>query len=185
MMARDWLPALLLVSLAAARPWLETRMWTHMGIELPLLFIAGACAARRVAGHRRTDAWNEQGIAGLTAASAIVMFWMLPLALDAAVLDPLAGLAKVASVFLAGALVAMSLPRAAMALQAFFILGASWMMAVAGLLYRQSPQRLCSSYLQDDQAHAGAALIVLAIAIIGTWLARMLRSSRTRDITAP
>lgn len=55
-------------------------------------------------------------------------------------------------------------------------MGATWMMGGAGMLYRQSPSRLCSSYLRDDQLYAGTAVMVLAVAALIAWLRHVLRA---------
>src|SRR5688572_25594286 len=92
-------PGAALLVLAALQQFLERRMALHMVVELPLLFAVGWLAAA-VAGTRlRTwfDRYNFAGLTGFIAASAIAMFWMLPVSLDLAVLSPVVGTAKVAS----------------------------------------------------------------------------------------
>lgn len=176
-------PGLALAGLALAQPWLEQRMLTHMLVELPLLFAIGAWAASRLRGHG--PAWfaaiDANGLTGLTVAMLVSAFWMLPIALDAAVLVPAIGLAKITSILLAGWCAVLSLRRARTAVQAFFVLNWVWMTGAVGAMYQQAPERLCSTYLQGDQAHAGIGLVVLAIVVAIAWVTTTFRDREVPD----
>lgn len=168
-------PGLLLAALACVHPWLEFTMARHMGLELPCLFLLGWFAAR-CAGNsliRSTSAWNARGLAGLLFAFFATTFWMVPAALDAAVLDPVIAVAKVATMVAAGFLVRLSWGSAGAVIQAFFVLNWFWMTFFAGLLYLQTPLQLCSVYLADQQIQAGASIMVWAAAGLGGWLWRV------------
>lgn len=41
----------------------------------------------------------------------------------------------------------------------------AWMTAAAGMLYLDTPQRLCVNHLQDDQQHTGIGLVLLALGL--------------------
>lgn len=43
------------------------------------------------------------------------------------------------------------------------------MMAIAGMLYRELPQRLCNAYLLDDQDVTGSWLVGLALVLGVAW----------------
>jgi hypothetical protein len=164
-------PGFALVKLALLQPWLEQRMLTHMVVELPLLFAIGWWTATSA---RRGPAWlrriNVGGLSGLTMSMVLFAIWMLPSSLDAAVLSPLPGWAKVASILLAGWLTRISLREARPAVRAFFILNWAWMTGAAGALYQQAPARLCNTYLMGDQTWAGRGLVALAVAVVVTWM---------------
>lgn len=166
-------PGVALAALALLQPWLEQRMVTHMLVELPLLFAIGWWSA--TPSQRRGPAWlrliNAGGLSGLTVAMLISALWMLPLALDAAVLNPAIGWAKVASVLLSGWLARISMREAQSAVQGFFVLNWAWMTGAAGALYQQAPQRLCSTYLFGDQLWAGMGLVALAVVVVAVWMA--------------
>ena len=100
---------------------------------------------------------------------------MLPIALDLAVLDPRWSIAKVASMIVAGVAWGVSWPRAGVVLQAFFATNWSAMTLVAGLLYQDAPQQLCSVYLADQQGVAGRALVVFAVAGLAAWMISLIR----------
>ena len=173
-------PALGIAALAPTHPWLEHTMSRHMGLELPALFLLG-CALPLCSGAARSPrfaAWNAHGLPGLLAALCITGFWMLPAALDRAVLHDGMALAKVASLVAAGAWAAASWQRAGTVLQAFFVLNGFWMMLAAGLLYQETPLQLCAVYLADQQPAAGRALVLWAVAGLVAWLAQLAFVSR-------
>ena len=168
-------PAALLAALALAHPWMEGTMPRHMGLQLPLLFVLGWWTAH-CAGTRLTQAlasWNTHGANGLFAALCITSLWMLPAALDHAVLHAGVALAKVVSMVLAGLLAGLSWRAASQVLRAFFVLNGFWMMLVAGLLYQEAPQQLCSVYLSDQQGAAVRALVAWSVVGMLGWLAQL------------
>ncbi len=166
------LPGLLLAAVAIAHPWLEKTMVRHMAIELPLLFAIGWLAAA-ACGPRLTRAlapWNFNGLPALLGALLVTMFWMIPAALDRAVLDHGVGLLKVVSLVAAGLAAGASWRAAGVVIQAFFMLNWFAMTLAAGLLYQQAPQQLCSVYLADQQVAAGMAMVGWAACILAAWL---------------
>ncbi len=172
-------PAALLAVTALAAPWLERTMARHMGIELPLLVMLGWAAAWSVGGRweRLLPGWNARGLPGLLVASCVMAFWMLPVSLDLAVLHASVGVAKVASLVVAGMALKASWRAAGTVIQAFVVLNGAWMTLTAGLLYQSAPQQLCSVYLVDQQQRAGQALVMWGLAILALWLWRVARQS--------
>ncbi len=167
-----WLPGLLLAALAVFRPWLEVHMARHMGIELPLLFVLGwlsACAAGPRLGAW-LQPWNAKGLAAMVFTALVTAFWMVPAALDLAVLNPAVGTIKVASLILAGLFLGASWRKAGLVIQAFFIFNWCWMTIAVGLIYQGAPQQLCSVYLPDEQWSAGASMIFWAVAAFLVWV---------------
>lgn len=180
-------PGLLLAGVALASPWLERTMARHMGLELPGLFILGWFAAT-FAKPRFTSAlkrWNTNGLPGLVFALLATGFWMLPAALDRAVLNDAMAMAKVTSLVLAGLFAGASWTRAGLVIQAFFVLNWFWMTLAAGLLYQDAPQQLCSVYLADQQGAAGRVLVAWALAGLGLWLAGLVRAACLAESEAP
>jgi len=174
-----WMPGVLLAALALARPWLESHMARHMGLELPLLFMVGWLAAR-LAGPRLTralDPWNAHGLSALVFGALAMAFWMVPAALDMAVLNPLMGTIKVGAWLLAGLLLGASWNRSGLVVQAFFLFNGCWMTIAVGLVYQQASSQLCSVYLPDEQWSAGAAMVFWAVAVFTLWLPGAVRAS--------
>ncbi len=178
-----WLPGGLLAALALFQPWLEQSMPRHMGIELPLLFIAGWAAAR-VAGPcitRSLAPWNMAGVPLLVFSMLALSLWMVPAALDYAVLNGVVGVLKVISLVLAGLLAGLSWTTAGLIVQAFFVLNWFWMTFVVGMLYREIPQQLCSVYLVDEQADTGLAMMTWAVFGLALWIPGALKEIRSWD----
>jgi len=171
------------VALAAlalgGRQWLEGTMARHMLLQIPMLLAAGAAFAcglspandaaitAPLAGRLRH--WDENGIVGLSAFLLASAYWMIPRALDSAAASLPVDAGKAAALLLAGLLVPGSLARADTIIQLFFVGNFAWMSAIAGMLYQDTPQRLCNLYLIDDQIVAGTGLVALALAVPLLW----------------
>jgi hypothetical protein len=54
------------------------------------------------------------------------------------------------------------------------------MTAIVGLLYQDTPARLCNAYLLDDQLRAGQGLVLLSVALPALWLWHQLRDYQGR-----
>ncbi len=168
---------ILLVALLAFTPlraWLESSMTAHMLVQLPLLLFAGwlfSARARHWLHPRgaRLQRWNAGGAAGLLLTAAVTATWMIPRALDLSVTSIGVDAMKFASLFVAGVALHSSWSRAGAIGQAFFIGNVTWMMAAAGLLLRDAPVRVCTSYLTQDQQYAGTGLLLLAAAVGVRW----------------
>jgi len=101
------LPALLLWP--PLRAAIESRMALHMLLEFPMLVAAGACActlwrrrmrARRL--RRVLAGLDWRGLASATLASCVALAWMVPAALDAALIHAEVAALKAASWWLVG-----------------------------------------------------------------------------------
>lgn len=178
---RHWaLPGVLCAALALFQPRLEQSMILHMGLEIPLLFILGWLAANACGPGlaQKLAPWNMAGVPGLTFAIIVVSLWMVPSALDYAVLSAPVAIAKVASLVAAGMAAGLSWKPAGFIVQAFFTMNGFWMTFVVGLLYREAPQQLCSVYLEDEQALAGTAIMAWAVLGLMLWAPGVLRKLR-------
>lgn len=180
------LPALALLPLAllwpALRHGIESRMTLHMLGEFPMLLVAGAAASALCLRRLRARPWlrgqrllDWRGWTAATLASAVALVWMLPSALDAALLSPGVAAAKYASWWLAGWWLADGWRRMDAELLLFFVGNLAWMAATAGLLYIDTPARLCVNYLQDDQRSAGIGLVLLACGLGALALRRVVK----------
>lgn len=147
------------------RHLVEGRMSLHMLLEFPVLFAAGWASQRlgfRASGLHWVD-WR--GWTGATLVTLVSISWMLPSLLDLSLLSPTVAAAKYVSWWLAGWWLADSWRRLDPEVLLFCIGNIAWMTATAGMLYLDTPQRLCVNYLQDDQRHAGIGLVLLAIVL--------------------
>ncbi|MDF6576525.1 hypothetical protein NLP66_24625, partial [Escherichia coli] len=107
----------------------------------------------------------HMGLVPLLGATLCLMFWMVPLGLDLARLDAGIDAAKLASLFIAGGALQHGLRRAPGGGLVFFAGNLIWMLATVGLLFHDTPTRLCASYLMDDQRLTGIGLVAYAIAV--------------------
>lgn len=152
--------------LPAARGGLESRMSLHMAVELPGLLLLGwqlgGVAPGRWTVPARIDA---DGLLCATTSFCVLALWMLPAALDIAVLDPGVALIKYVLWIGTGALLRTARSRTSPVIAAFFLVNASWMTATAGLLYLDAEQQLCVNYLIGDQQVAGWALLSWSVAV--------------------
>jgi len=163
------------LALPPTRRVLEASMVAHMLVQIPLLVVAGALLASGIPANfrRALAAFNADGRPGILAAGFVSSYWMLPRALDAALSTPLAELAKFSSLpLLVGLPLALSWTRLGPIGRGFVLANLISMIAVVGWLYRESPVRLCSYYLTDQQVLLGNALLTLALLAGIGWTVR-------------
>ena len=190
--ATVWLVALapLLFLIDPIRQGTESRMAWHMLLQFPLLLASGTClavwASKRTEWLRSYDRVDAHGLLGATLASCVLAYWMIPAALDMALLSESARWAKYASLWFAGFALGRSHTRISEGLALFFVGSLVWMMATVGLIYQTLPQRLCVSYLIDEQRWTGAGLVAAA-ALLGVvtalFMARRSAARRAAVVT--
>jgi hypothetical protein len=166
---RPYLGLALLCALAA--PWsvaaLESRLPTHLLVQMPLLVVAGALLAPLLERVCRAPAHGGPGMALAIAAASVCM---LPRSMDAAFESAWADAAKFAALTLGvGMPLARSWPLLGAVARGFLLGNFLPMLYVLGWLYTSAPMRVCSYYLKEDQAHAGVALFCIASALT-LWL---------------
>jgi hypothetical protein len=153
--------------------WLEADMARHMLVEFPLLMGCGAALERFM--PRAVEAFvarfDALGLTGWTLATLVVLFWMIPSALDAALGQIAVDTAKYLSLAAAGFALASSMRRSPLLLEAFFVGNFVWMSATIGLLYQESESRLCLNYLTNSQRDAGRGLVAYALVALVAWFA--------------
>lgn len=150
----------------------EGSMVLHMALQFPLLLLAGAGSAvllaRRLPGLRAN--WkcvDPDGLLTTLWLLGVAGLWMVPAALDAALLDPVMAFWKYATWYAAGGCVAMAWSSMAAAIRVFLLGNLAWMTFAFGLLYIDTEQRLCVSYRFDEQAWTGYALCTVALLLLG------------------
>ena len=179
-MKKPHLPGLALIVILALPPvrtGLEAAMVGHMLVQLPLLALGGWWCVRALPEpwRARLQAYNGHGLPGILLVLFGVAFWMLPRSLDAALSAPVVEAAKFVTLpMLVGAPLALSWPRLHPVAKGFVFANALSMLGVLGWLYRESPVRLCNFYLIDQQTLAGNGLLILAGALLASWIVRVL-----------
>lgn len=172
---------LLALALPPMRTFFEASMaWLMLGL-MPCLFAAGALAPGMLSARRQVEMvprMRPYSLALGVAATLAYGIWMLPIAVDISRMSLPMGLARDASMVLAGLAASVGLRVAPWPLVLFFGGNMVWMALTFGMLFIDSPNRLCASYLLGDQRLAGAGLVVYA-AVIGSWL--LIRAARQAD----
>ena len=192
------LPAVITATLALAlsvpplRSLIEQSMAWHMVVQMPLLVLAGALAARALPAIFALPAWsawfagpaaqrladfNHFGLSSFMAAQGIVAYWMLPLAIDRAVVNPSFDVLKLLTLFISGLLLHSAFKRAPMALQLFFMGYWVAMMAWLGSYFASTDLRLCNAYSQASQVATGWSLLVLGLLLGLVWVANAWRTA--------
>lgn len=160
--------------------WLESRMYSHMLIQLPLLVLAGWLVNGFVPLEAPVAKIDQYGILGMTMLLLVSAYWMVPRALELSLTSAWFEDGKIASLFSLGLILPGSLKRCPWVAQLFFLGNFGAMMAIAGIQYQDLPQRLCNAYLLDDQNLTGIGLTATAILISLTWSARILQALNAR-----
>ncbi len=164
----------LALSLPPLRVLIERSMVWHMLVQMPLLVLAGACAAAAWPPLRDSlsQRVNRYGLTGFMLAQCLLAYWMVPALVDRAVVLPTADAAKLASLWAAGFALQRSWRVAPMAVQLFFLGYGLPMMAWLGLYLATTELRLCNAYSLASQVAAGWGLLGLAAVLGLAWLSR-------------
>lgn len=161
------------LSVPPMRSLIEQSMFWHMVIQMPLLVLGGwlsMCALARSRASQVMAPWNVYGLNSFVSALIIVAYWMLPLAIDRAVVLHHADVLKLVTLFAGGALLRHSVERSPAVLQLFFV-GLTVSMTIwLGIYFATTELRLCNAYSLDSQISAGLGLIGLGIAFGCIWV---------------
>lgn len=157
------------------RHTLEKGMASHMLLQFSLLILAGVLLAGQISPPNRTRIarWNTYGITGLVFVAITAALGMVPRLLDLALVDVRVEWIKCAVLVVCGVALRLSWQQAGIVVQAFFLGNVLPMMAIAGSLYIETPQRLCNAYRLDEQLWVGQGLIWLAVGLGTLWLMRV------------
>lgn len=160
----------LLPSLPLPTPLIHTSMALHMAVQLPLLLLAGYTFARLQSQARAS--WPLPMV--LSAWIWIyftLVFWMLPIHLDKAVMLLTWDVSKILSLMVAGYLLHGVL-KADVIWGGFFIGSIAVGLIFLGVYYQQADVRVCSNYLLSAQQHAGMGLLAWGVVILLTLFYR-------------
>jgi hypothetical protein len=166
------------LSMPTLRSLIEQSMVWHMLVQMPLLVLGGWLSARALSDFPRVrprTTWNRYGLSAFFAAQSILAYWMLPVAIDRAVVLPAADLVKVVSLFAAGWLLRRAMERSPALIQLFFVGSTVSMMAWLGTYFATVNLRLCNAYSLESQIAAGHGLIIVTLALALLWLVGTVR----------
>ena len=162
------------LSVPPLRSLIEQSMVWHMVVQMPMLVAGGWLSMRILSGKlilRTLDVWNRYGLTGFVGAQAIAAYWMLPVAIDRAVVLPPIGCAQGAHlVRLRGDARAFLRARPPAVIQLFFVGYSVSMLAWLGIYISTTDLRLCNAYSLESQTAAGRAIAMLGITLGCIWL---------------
>ncbi len=171
--------AAIALSMPAVRSLIEQSMVWHMLVQMPLLILGGWLSARALSDFPRVrTTWNRYGLSAFFAAQSILAYWMLPVAIDRAVVLAAADLAKVVSLFAVGWLLWHAMERSPALIQLFFVGSTVSMMAWLGTYFATVDLRLCNAYSLESQIAAGQGLMIVAFALALLWLVGTVRKTQ-------
>ena len=160
-----------LLSVPPLRALIEQSMVWHMLVQMPLLVLAGFCAAvawPQALGDRLAR-FNRFGLTGFMLAQCITAYWMIPAMIDRAVVLPSADASKLLGLWLAGVVLRQSFLKAPLAVQLFFVGYGLPMLAWLGFYMASTDLRLCNAYSLESQLRAGRGPPLLAAALGLAW----------------
>ena len=154
-------------------------MARHMLLQMPALACAGwllhASAAENL--QARFAVWNQHGILGFVFLQGVAMFWMVPRALDLALVSaPMAG-CKVITWVIAGFLLRQSIRQSNMLVQLFMLGNFAMVTSAVSDIYEHAPGRLCNAYGQSDQEITSQGLLWLSVALAALWIDALWRGN--------
>ena len=153
----------LLLALWLTRDWMQAHMARHMLLQMPLLAWSGwllhASTGKRVQGG--LEPWNYYGLSGFLFIQCVAAFWMVPRALDLALVSSTMAGAKVASWILGGFLLRQSAQQSNIIVELFMLGNFAMMTAAVSDIYERAPIRLCNAYVQGDQVATARGLLWL------------------------
>lgn len=146
--------------------FLESYMITHMLVQLPLLIIVGLLMGDYVIEkcHAFFTKWNGNGVPGILLVYFITMYWMIPRAMDDAILLPFVEAFKFISLpFLVGIVLRDSWPKLSGLLKGFTVFNYIPMFGMMAWLYIDSPIQICNNYLESEQKMLGWGFFLILI----------------------
>ncbi len=148
----------------AGAMWFESSMTTHMLVQLPLLIVLGAvCYQPKAQLNSFLTRIDPLGAIAFICYTGWMLFWMLPLNLDLATIEPSVRLLKLISVPIGIGCCFRWLWHQSNAVLKCVVVFETWASVTRlGWLYIESPLQLCSSYLIGEQQRVGTLLLVIS-----------------------
>jgi hypothetical protein len=176
------------LSVPPLRTLIEQNMAWHMVFQMPLLVVGGwfmfAGASDRPATSKSVT-WlnafaslNQFGLTGFLLVTVAFSYWMLPLALDKAIVQPTADFTKITTLLLAGVVLRESFRCAPVVVQLFFMAYWSSMLVWLGAYFMTTDLRLCNVYSLETQYTAGKGLVASGIGVGTLLIAKIVVTKR-------
>lgn len=165
------------LSIPPIRSLIEHSMFWQMVIQIPMLIVSGFWIAVMFSNSnpdimqdiQYAKGWNLYGLPCFFVVTIILIYWMIPLNIDHAVLIYYFDTIKVISLLLCGFCLFISLQQAPLVLQLFFLGYLFAMMVWLGIYFLTTDLRLCNVYSLESQTHAGYGILLLSSSLLGIW----------------
>ncbi|HLS35771.1 MAG TPA: hypothetical protein VK061_06010 [Bacillota bacterium] len=148
---------------------LEKWMATHMLVQMPLLIVSGYLMGQLITNKykRFFSAYNENGIPGILLVYFITMYWMIPRAMDEAIMLHTAETFKFISLpFLVGIFLYDSWPKLSEVAKSFLAFNYIPMFGIMAWLYIDSPIPICNNYLETEQKLLGWGFFIITLLML-------------------
>jgi hypothetical protein len=159
----------LFLALPPVRHLLESIMAFHMHMQMPLLFVSGLLMAPFFMKRFRQffAKWNGSGLPGIILFLIIVMYWMVPKAMDES-LEILAveAFKFISLPFLAGVPLRDSWSKIGKATESILLLVLAILFSIMAYLYIFFESTLCNNYLLVDQKTVGWGFAFFSLCLI-------------------
>jgi|SRR5690625_1681603 len=145
---------------------LENWMFTHMLVQIPLLIFAGLLMGEYVKHRLRGlfKQWNSSGIPGILLVYIVTMYWMIPRAMDEAIIVTSVEVFKFVSLpFLVGIVLYDSWAKLSDLAKAFIVFNYIPMFGIMAWLYIDSPIQICNNYLESEQKILGWGFLFITL----------------------
>src|SRR5690625_2853058 len=141
-------------------------MINHMLVQIPLLILVSLFMGEYVRSkfQRLFNKWNENGIPGILLVYIVTMYWMIPRAMDEAILLYSIELFKFISLpFLVGIVLYDSWPKLTALAKGFIVFNYIPMFGMMAWLYIDSPIQVCNNYLESEQKMLGWGFLFITV----------------------
>lgn len=158
-------------------PWFDAKLYRHIAGQFPLLLVLGGLSGRFW--WRKYIGSDSVGvhIGVILFFMGSVIYWMLPVSIDQAALNPSMDLVLSVNLWLAGALMGSQFRRITPELKSAFLLLLPTMIIITGVVLQQINLLLCGAYSLYQQKILGSYLfagglwiLVLSVLWIGIML---------------
>jgi hypothetical protein len=167
------------LSFQPARQLIEASMFWHMAVQMPLLLLTGwlvGVARPKITNIRILQFFNYEGLTAMLIASFLLAYWMLPSAIDQAVVRFDFDAFKVISLIFCGLVLQNFFFVSKLVVQLFFLGYALSMLTWLGIYFATTELRLCNAYSLESQVLAGKALCALGATLALGWLWKAIRT---------
>lgn len=147
----------------------ESIMAIHMHVQMPFLAVCGALMTpllqKKFPGF--FEKWNRDGIPGILLALIVIGYWLIPRAMDDALMSSSTEIFKFISwPFLVGLPIWDSWRKLTKGWKNFTLLTIGVLYTIMAFIYIFAPDQLCNNYLIVDQRTLGWSFLIIAVCIV-------------------